>query len=152
MEKLVQEDRLISLGKLSASCVHEINNPIQGLLTFCSLMQSILSESDPGPKDLKQFRDYLDLMSGELERCGNIVSGLLSFARESKMETRDVEINEILRAVISLTRHRIELQDVRLALNLSTEILIVKGDVNQLQQCFLNLIFNLAYSCIQIFF
>lgn len=142
MEKLVQEDRLISLGKLSASCVHEINNPIQGLLTFCSLMQSILSESDPGPKDLQQFRDYLNLMSGELERCGNIVSGLLSFARESKMETRDVELNEILGAVISLTRHKIDLQDIRLTLNLSTKPLVVKGDVNQLQQCFLNLVFN----------
>ena len=38
LNKLIQEDRLISLGKLVASCVHEINNPIQGLLTFCHLM------------------------------------------------------------------------------------------------------------------
>jgi signal transduction histidine kinase len=105
-------------------------------------MQSILSEDDPGPKDLQQFKDYLNLMSGELERCGNIVSGLLSFARESKMETRDVELNEILKAVISLTQHKIDLQDVRLTLDLSTEPLAVKGDVNQLQQCFLNLVFN----------
>ena len=142
MGKLVQEDRLISLGKLSASCVHEINNPIQGLLTFSNLMQSILAEGHPNADDLKQFKAYLDLMSGELERCGNIVSGLLSFARESKMETREVELNDILRAVISLTRHKMELQNIRLVEALSRADLNIRGDVHQLQQCFLNLIFN----------
>ncbi|MEJ2259340.1 MAG: hypothetical protein P8X78_02345, partial [Nitrosopumilaceae archaeon] len=44
LQKLVQEDRMISLGKLVASCVHEINNPIQGLMTFTYLMQEILAE------------------------------------------------------------------------------------------------------------
>ena len=42
LNKLIQEDRLISLGKLVASCVHEINNPIQGLLTFSHLMKEML--------------------------------------------------------------------------------------------------------------
>jgi two-component system NtrC family sensor kinase len=140
--KLVQEDRLISLGKLSASCVHEINNPIQGLLTFSSLMQSILAQGPPTPGDLEQFKEYLDLMSSELERCGSIVSGLLSFARESGMELKDVELNEIIRSVVTLTRNKMEIQDIRLRVELSTEPLMVRGDVNQLQQCFLNVIFN----------
>jgi two-component system NtrC family sensor kinase len=140
--KLVQEDRLISLGKLSASCVHEINNPIQGLLTFCSLMQSILAEGQPSVSDLEQFTEYLNLMSSELERCGNIVSGLLSFARESSMELREIELNEVLRSVITLTRHRMEMQDISLSTDFSQDSLNVRGDVNQLQQCFLNVIFN----------
>ena len=140
--KLVQEDRLISLGKLSASCVHEINNPIQGLLTFCNLMQSILAEGEPSPRDLVQFKEHLNLMSIELERCGNIVSGLLSFARESSMELRDVELNEVIQSVVALTRHKMEIQDISLSVDFSQEPLNVRGDVNQLQQCFLNLIFN----------
>jgi len=140
--KLVKEDRMISLGQLAASCVHEINNPIQGLLTFSNLMQSILAEGDPSQRDLEQFKEYLDLMSGELERCGNIVSGLLSFARESTMETRDVEINEVIESVITLTRNRMELQDINLKIELSKQPLVLRGDVNELQQCFLNLIFN----------
>jgi len=140
--KLVQEDRMISLGQLAASCVHEINNPIQGLLTFSNLMQSILAEGDPSQKDLEQFKEYLDLMSGELERCGNIVSGLLSFAREPTMETRDVEINEVIKSVVTLTQNRMALQGINLKMELSREPLDVRGDVNELQQCFLNLIFN----------
>ena len=142
MGKLVQEDRMISLGQLSASCVHEINNPIQGLLTFSHLMQSILTSGDPSREDLEQFKNYLDLMSSELERCGNIISGLLSFARESTMEIRELEINGVVRSVIALTQHKMGLQNIELELALFEQPLTVRGDVNELQQCFLNLVFN----------
>jgi|LGVF01.1.fsa_nt_gb signal transduction histidine kinase len=140
--KLVQEDRLISLGKLVASCVHEINNPIQGLLTFSHLMENIMDEGEPSPDDLDEFRTFLSLMSSELERCGDIVSGLLSFSRESGIKSKHVDINEILLAVIALTRHKMKLQGIELHDKLSSIPLIVRGDINQLQQCFLNLIFN----------
>jgi len=142
LEKLVQEDRLISLGKLAASCVHEINNPIQGLLTFCNLMQSMLSKGKPTTHELGEFTHYLNLMSRELERCGAIVSGLLSFARESTMEAREVELKEVIQAVLSLTRHKMELQDITPSLECAEEPLMIRGDVNLLQQCLLNLIFN----------
>ena len=142
MKKLVQEDRMISLGKLVASCVHEINNPIQGLLTFSHLMEDILSEGDPGPHELEKFRSHLSIMSSELERCGNIISGLLSFSRESTMEDKDVSLNDILTSVIALTRHKMELQDIKLHTAFFPGPTLVRGDMNQLQQCFLNLVFN----------
>ncbi|MBE9581122.1 MAG: PAS domain-containing protein [Proteobacteria bacterium] len=142
MGKLIQEDRMISLGKLVASCVHEINNPIQGLLTFCRLMEEIMAEGEPGPTDLEQFRMYLSLMSSELERCGDIVSGLLSFSRECATEFKHIDLNEVLGSVFSLTRHKMELQNIDLDERLSSMPLIIYGDVNQMQQCFLNLIFN----------
>jgi len=142
LQKLVQEDRMISMGKLAASCVHEINNPIQGLLTFSHLMKETLSESDPNPSDLKQFKEYLSLMSNELERCGSIVSGLLSFSRESTMEYKTVDMNEIIDTVIMLTRHKMKLQEITLETDLFPETLPINGDTNHLQQCFLNLIFN----------
>lgn len=141
-KKLVQEDRLISLGKLVASSVHEINNPIQGLLTFSHLMQKILEENEPGPNDLKEFKKYLSLMSGELERCGNIISGLLSFSRQSFTAYKDINLTEVLEDVITLTRHKMELQNIRLNIRFPSVPLILFGDINQLQQCFLNLIFN----------
>ena len=142
MEKLVQEDRLISLGKLAASCAHEINNPIQGLLTFCDLMQSMLSKGKPTSHQLGEFNQYLRLMSRELERCGGIVSGLLSFSRESTMEPRELELKEVIQSVLSLTRHKMELQNVTPTLDCAEEPVMIRGDVNQLQQCLLNLIFN----------
>jgi len=114
LKKMVQEDRMISLGKLVASCVHEINNPIQGLMTFSHLMQKMLAEGPPDRKGLEEFKDYLSLMSTELERCGNIVSGLLSFSRETPMVYKSVDLNQIIETVITLTRHRLELQNIAL--------------------------------------
>jgi len=142
LRKLAQEDRMISLGKLAASSVHEINNPIQGLLTFTDLMQGMLKKSEPSPEDLKDFQHYLSLMSKELERCGNIISGLLSFSRESAREFKDIDVNELLGQVIKLTRHKMELQNIQVSTKLFPRALVVNGDGNQLQQCFLNLLFN----------
>jgi two-component system NtrC family sensor kinase len=142
LQRLVQEDRMISLGKLAASCVHEINNPIQGLLMFSGLMEEMLAEGQPTPGDLSKFKKYLSLMSRELERCGSIVSGLLSFSRESKLEYLDLDLSEILYTVINLTRHTMNINNIKLITDLFAKPLMVKGDNNQLQQCLLNLIFN----------
>jgi signal transduction histidine kinase len=81
-------------------------------------------------------------MSRELERCGNIVSGLLSFSRESKVEYLDLDLNEVLDTVLTLTRHKMNLSNIKLVTDLSPKGLMIRGDINQLQQCFLNLIFN----------
>jgi two-component system, NtrC family, sensor kinase len=146
IQKLIQEDRMISLGKLAASAAHEINNPIQGLLTFCGYMLDVLSAGPPAEKSLKEFARHLQLMSTELQRLGGIVSGLLSFAREQGVEHTQVDLNEVLNAVLSLTRHKMELADIRLVTELYPAPVMLEGDVNQLQQCFLNLIFNAVES------
>ena len=142
LNKMVQEDRMISLGKLAASCVHEINNHIQGLLTFSDLMGSILAKGDPSPEDLEQFKHFLSLMSDELERCGNLVSGLLSFSREIPLEFTSINLNEVLDAVIALTRHKMELQNIKLVRQNDPAALMIKGDHNRMQQALLNLMFN----------
>ncbi|MGD2100322.1 MAG: ATP-binding protein, partial [Desulfobacterales bacterium] len=139
---LIQEDRMISLGKLVASCVHEINNPIQGLLTFSRLMEDILAKGQPTSKDLEEFKEYLSLMTPELERCGNIVSGLLSFSRETSLEYKAIDLNEVLEAVIALTHHKLELQGIKLTTQFHPEPLWVLGNARRLEQCLLNLVFN----------
>ncbi len=139
---LIQEDRMISLGKLVASCVHEINNPIQGLLTFSRLMEEILAKGQPESKDLEEFKGYLSLMTPELERCGKIVSGLLSFSRETDLEYKCINLNEVLEAVIALIRHKLELQSIKLITRLDPQIMWVWGNASRLEQCLLNLVFN----------
>ena len=141
-QKLIQKDRMISLGKLAASCAHEINNPIQGLLTFTGLMQEILAQRKPIDEDLEKFKKHLSIMSRELERCGNIVSGLLSFSRETSIEFKNVDLNRVLEAVINLTRHTMELRNIDLVAQLSPALLMVYGNDNRLNQCFFNLVFN----------
>ena len=87
-EKLLHQDKMSSLGKLSASVVHEINNPIAGILNLILLMKRIASEDSVTEKEIEQFKRYLDLMENETRRTSRIVSNLLAFARQSKMEPK----------------------------------------------------------------
>jgi two-component system, NtrC family, sensor kinase len=142
LNKLIQEDRMISLGKLVASCVHEINNPIQGLLTFSHLMKEMLATDNIKETDVAKLREFTAIMAEELERCGRIISGLLSFSRETHNAFKTIDLNEVIASVTDLIRHRIELQDIYFKMDQSPEPLFVDGDTNRLQQCFLNLLFN----------
>jgi len=142
INKLVQEDRMISLGKLVASCVHEINNPIQGLITFSYLIKEMLAEGDPDAGTMDKIRGHINLMCKELERCGHIVSGLLSFSRDASQKFSATDINEAIRSTITLTHHKMELQNIELSMDLCDEPLIVHGSSSRLEQCFLNLVFN----------
>ena len=142
LNRMVQEDRMISLGKLVASCVHEINNPLQGLLTYSYIAKDILTQDHLQASDIEELKHFADTMTTELERCGNIVSGLLSFSRETPLAYRLIDIGEVVRSVLSLTRHKMELQEIELETRLLSEMILIKGDPNRLQQCLLNLIFN----------
>jgi len=81
-------------------------------------------------------------MTPELERCGDIVSGLLSFSRETPLEYKSINLNEILEAVIALTQNKMELQGIKLTTHLYPGLLLVRGNASRLEQCLLNLFFN----------
>ncbi|HDM78287.1 MAG TPA: PAS domain-containing protein [Deltaproteobacteria bacterium] len=143
LARLVHEDKMIALGKLVASSVHEINNPISGIHALSKLMYSKLEEGRKlNEEDLEEFRNYLALISKESARCGEIVSNLLSFSRQQKMEARKVNINEILQTVLTLCRHRMSLQKIELEEELADDLPEVIGDYNHIQQCFINVVFN----------
>ncbi|MFH1033945.1 MAG: ATP-binding protein [Pseudomonadota bacterium] len=139
---LVQEDKLISLGKLVASVAHEINNPLASILNFSMLIHKSLGDHHPSEAEADLFRHWLRLTVGEAQRCGRIVSNLLSFARQQSLEPRRFNLGELLETILILVRHRMELADVVLFLEQEREGLTVWGDYSQLQQCVTNLIFN----------
>ncbi|MGM0663540.1 MAG: ATP-binding protein [Thermodesulfobacteriota bacterium] len=139
---LVQEDKLIALGKMVASVAHEINNPIASIINFTKLIRDSFSEGAPSPEQIKQFERYLDLSLREAQRCGRIVSNLLSFSRQQKMEPKLIDLDVMLDDIITLTRHKLELSNIDLSKRLHETPLEVWGDYTQIQQCLVNLIFN----------
>ncbi len=139
---LVQEDKLISLGKLVASVSHEINNPIASILNFTKLMHKGLAKGQVTAQDLADYQGYLSLCISEGERCAKIVSNLLSFARQQSSAPRRVDLVDLVNATVLLTAHRMKIANIALVLDLPGEGLTVWGDPSQLQQVFTNLVFN----------
>jgi len=133
---------MMSLGRLAASVVHEINNPLSGILNYLRLMLRILDEDQLDEDQTQKFQHYLELAENEIERCSQIVANLLNFSRTSPPAFGEVRIEELINRCILLSRHKLELSNIGLESNIQTNLPPVKGDFNQLQQCIINLIFN----------
>jgi two-component system NtrC family sensor kinase len=142
--RLLHQDKMISLGKLSASVVHEINNPLTGVLNYIRLMIKILGRDSFAAEQIQKFNKYLELMESEVSHCSDIVSNLLAFSRKSTLEFGQVNINDLLQKCLILSDHKLTLQNIQIKTVLSSEIPKITGDFNQLQQCILNLVFNAA--------
>jgi two-component system NtrC family sensor kinase len=140
--RILHQDKMISLGRLAASVVHEINNPLSGILNYLRLMQRVLSKGPLADDRREKFQRYLELVENETDRCSQIVSSLLSFSRISPPAFGLVRIDELWHRSILLCRHKMDLGDIRLESDIAPNLPPIEGDFNQLQQCMINLIFN----------
>ena len=140
--RLLHQDKMISLGRLAASVVHEINNPLAGILNYVRLMIKILKRGVFEQEQAQKFQGYLSLVEREVDRCSKIVSNLLAFSRKSKMALGEMFINDLLEKCILLSQHKLTLQNIKIRKDFGADLPKVLGDFNQIQQCIINLIFN----------
>ena len=140
--RLLQQHKMISLGRLAASVVHEINNPLAGILNYLRLMIKIMNRGALGQESLEKFKRYLNVVEGETGRCSKIVSNLLSFSRKSSLEFSEVNIHELLEKCIMLSQHKLSLQNIHIKTEINKQAPQVWGDFHQIQQCIINLVFN----------
>jgi two-component system NtrC family sensor kinase len=140
--RLLQADRLASLGQLAASVAHEINNPLSGVLNFSALMGRILREDGIPRERVPEFRGYLDRVTEQTARAGRIVSDLLAFSRRSKPQSAPSDLNAIVRTTVGLVSHKLKLLNVEAALELDETLPPLTCDASQIQQVVLNLVMN----------
>jgi two-component system, NtrC family, sensor kinase len=140
-EQLVRTEKLSSLGKLSASIAHEINNPLAGILTFAKLMIRTLESGPPDEAARKTLVKNLQLVQRETERCSAIVRNLLDFARERPMAVKDVSMPAVLDEVLQLVANQLAMQGVQLERRVGT-LPAVSGDFGQLRQALVNVVMN----------
>jgi signal transduction histidine kinase len=142
--KLVQADRLTSLGQLAASVAHEINNPVSGVLNLAMLLQRIIGNDGIPPGREAEVRKYLGQISAETARVGRIVSDLLAFSRRSKPQRSPADLNRLVRSTVGLVSHKLRLSNAELVLLLADDLPPVECDASQIQQVILNLVMNAA--------
>jgi two-component system NtrC family sensor kinase len=140
--RLLHQDKMITLGRLVASVVHEINNPLAGILNYLRLMIKVLGRGTLNQENLEKFQRYLNLVESETSRCSRIVSNLLAFSRKSETEFKKIDLQQLLQKCMMLSQHKLDLQDIQVRINLDSSMPNVWGDFNQIQQCLINLIFN----------
>ncbi len=140
-DTLVRTEKLSSLGKLSASIAHEINNPLAGILTFAKLMIRTIEHGPVGEAERRTLVKQLALVQRETERCSAIVRNLLDFARERPMQLKDVDPNHVIDEVLQLVANQVAIQGVTVERDLA-HVPLVDADFGQLRQAFMNIVLN----------
>jgi two-component system, NtrC family, sensor kinase len=135
--RLSAVEKQISIGRLAAGVAHEINNPLTAVLSLSRLMIKHMPPDDPRYEDL-------DIIVTETTRCREIVRNLLDFARESPVDRKVVDINEIVNNTLSLTTKYDAMERARIDLDLSPSPLYVNADAKMIQQVFTNILLNAA--------
>ena len=137
---------MASLGKLSSSVVHEINNPVAGILSLVLLSKRILKEDKIHGGELDLFRQYLDLMDTETRRISRIVNNLLVFARQTKIEVVKFDVNDLIEQTLILNANLLKINKIRVIEDLEKNLPLIWGSEDQIKQVIMNLISNAGES------
>lgn len=135
-QKIIRSLKLASLGRLSASIAHEINNPLTAVLSYSSLL---LDKSE----DPKQ-KAWLETIVEETKRCRNIVAALLEFSRQTTPDKTPANVNDVVERAIGLLQNQESFHNIRIVKDLHTPLPPVLVDRGQMYQVFMNLMINAA--------
>jgi two-component system NtrC family sensor kinase len=138
---LVRSEKLASLGKLSASIAHEINNPISGIMTFARLIGRTLEQGPPDDATRKTLLRNLRLVERESERCSEVVRNLLDFAHERPLAVAALSPNAVVEDALQLVHNQLQLQGVRVEQRLG-DLPHTLGDFGLLRQACVNVLMN----------
>ncbi|MGW8283508.1 MAG: sensor histidine kinase [Gemmatimonadota bacterium] len=140
--QMVQVEKNSSLGKMAATVAHELNNPLSGILTCARLVQRRLEAEMPDGEVRERMLQSLELIRSESIRCGNIVRGLLTYARGGSHQLGPGHLHALVEQAQNLVHHHMELGSVELVADLGLADDAVVCDGEQIVQSLLALMIN----------
>lgn len=140
--ELIHIERITSLGKLSSSVAHEINNPLSGILTYSKLVTKKLTKIDMPETSKESMLKYLKVIETESKRCGNIVRGLLDFSRKDQEDFDRYHLNQVLKESYSLMAHQMHIAGIHFYTDFTASSDLVYCNDNQIKQICVALFVN----------
>jgi PAS domain S-box-containing protein len=136
---LAHVTRVTTLGEVTASIAHEVNQPLLGIVTSASSCARWLAAEPP---NLQRAQRALERIMEAGTRASAVIDRVRTLVKREPVRVAPVDLNEIVRDVIPMVRHELQRSGVSLTSRLAEELPAVPGDRVQLQQVVLNLILN----------
>jgi PAS domain S-box-containing protein len=134
--QIFQAEKLAAIGQLFAGIAHEINNP---LFVISGRLELLLSQK----RLARREREALDIINSQAARIRNLVDRFLRFSRKSLLKMEVINLNEAIDNVLPLLAyHKLHTAKINIEKNLEENLPLIKGDLNQLQEVFINLLLN----------
>lgn len=137
-EQLRIAEKLASIGQLAAGVAHEINNPLGSILIYSSMLKNTIEKAS----SCEQSKEDLELIIEEAKRCKNIVSNLLNFARQGKLNLSTIDFSKLLNSVIKIVRKNPDYEKVNIKIETDGTGNQIEADEDQIKQVLLNLTNN----------
>jgi len=141
-QQMLQVERMIAIGKMSAVVAHEINNPLAGILTYAKLIEKWIQRGIRDEEQKQEAIESLDLIAAESKRCGELLHNLLSFSRTSPMNLSLTDLNIVIARTIRLAEHKAEMSGVLLQVDLDRTLPPLQCDAAQVEQVALAMVIN----------
>ena len=137
--EMAQMDRALTLGVMSTSIAHELNQPLGAILNNTETAEILLRQPPP---DLEQIKEILTDIRKDDERAGAIISHLRGFLKKGELQLSSVELNEVVKDVLHMVEPEAVRRGVTVDVQAGSAPAPVKGDRVLLQQVLLNLAMN----------
>jgi two-component system NtrC family sensor kinase len=134
-QRLVQADKLSSIGLLAAGVAHEVNTPLAVISTYAQMLAKQVAEDS-------QKSMILDKIAKQTFRASEIVNSLLNFSRTSTTSFGDVDLNRVIQETLTLLEHQLQKSGIQVTTQLDPGLAPVNGNSGKLQQVLLNLFLN----------
>jgi two-component system sensor kinase FixL len=138
-DELAHLTRVATVGELTTSLAHELNQPLTAIMSNAQAVQRLLGSDTP---DMSEVRDALTDIVNDNRRAGEVIRSLRKLLKQEDPQRKPVDINEIIQETISLVNSDFAISNISLTIDLSAELPSIVGDRIQLQQVILNLILN----------
>lgn len=140
--QILQVEKMASLGRLAAVVAHEINNPLASVVTYAKLVTRKLKPQTSASDDYRDHLKYLDAIVSEAQRCGDIVSQLLSFVNKKQEKFEACDLTQIAEKAVFLLHYKMDVCQVKTEIEKTGDIPLINGDSSQIQQALMALLIN----------
>jgi len=135
--KIMESERLAIIGQLAAGVAHELNNPLQGIVTYSHLLLETMPNEE-------WSRGNLEKIVTQANRCRDIVRGLLDFSQQKKPNKTLYDVNKVLRECVSLLESQALFHNIQIKEALDPKLPMTVIDPSQIERVFMNIIINAA--------
>ena len=137
--QLIQASKMSTLGEMASGVAHELNQPLSAMQIGTDFISGVVEHEGKGSEDLPLVTQH---MKEQIDRAVRIINHLREFGRKADIKKEKVYINQPIEGAFTLLSQQLKLRRIKVVLDLNDDLPPIMGDMNRLEQVFINLVIN----------